>query len=68
MFGDADDLTVLVYDLDFCDGLARFFVHGDDLVIAGNRVAKINRASKTYVVVAIGGNGAFIIVRLVDER
>lgn len=27
MFGDADGVAVLVYDLDFCDGFARFFVH-----------------------------------------
>lgn len=27
MFGDADSVAVLIYDLDFCDGLARFFIH-----------------------------------------
>ena len=27
MFGDADGVAVLVYDLDFCDGLAGFFIH-----------------------------------------
>ena len=27
MFGDADGAAVLVCDLDFCDGFARFFIH-----------------------------------------
>ena len=68
MFGDADDLAVLVYDLDLCDGLARFIVHRDDLVIAGDRVAEINRTREAYMIIAIGGNGAFLVVGLVDER
>lgn len=68
MFGDADDLTVLVYDFDFCDGLAGFFVHRDDLIIAGDRIAKINRTREAYMIIAVRSNGAFIIVRLVDER
>lgn len=68
MLGDADSAAVLVYDLDFCDGLAGFFVHRDDLVIAGDRVAKIDRTRKAHVIIAIRGNGAFIVIRLMDER
>ena len=68
MFGDADGVAVLVYDLDFCDGFAGFFVHLDDLVIAGDRVAKIDRTRKAHVVIAIRSNGAFIVIRLMDER
>lgn len=67
MFGDADDLTVLVYDFDFCDGLAGFFVHRDDLIIAGDRIAKINRTRETNTVVTIGGKGTLIVARLVSS-
>ena len=67
MFGDADDLTVLVYDFDFCDGLAGFFVHRDDLIIAGDRVAKIDGTCEAHMIIAVRSNGAFIVVRLMDE-
>lgn len=67
MFGDADGVAVLFYDLDFCDSLAGFFVHRDDLVIAGDRVAKIDRTRKAHMIIAIRSNGTFLVVRLVDE-
>ena len=67
MFGDADGVAVLVYDLDFCDGLARFFVHRDDLIIAGDRVAKIDGTCEAHMIIAVRSNGAFIVVRLMDE-
>lgn len=68
MFGDADGVAVLVYNLDFCDGLARFFIHGDNLIIASDGVAKIDRAREAHMVIAIGSNRAFVVVGLMDER
>lgn len=68
MFGDADGVAVLVYDFDFRDGFTGFFVYRDDLIIAGDGIAEIDRARKAYMVITVGGNRAFVIIGLVDER
>lgn len=68
MFGDADGVAVLVCDLDFCDGFARFFIHRDNLIIAGNGVAEIDRTRKAHMIIAIRSNRAFVVIRLMDER
>lgn len=68
MVGYADGFAILVDDLDFGYRLASLFVDGDYLVVAGDRVTEIDRAGEADVVVAVGGDGTFVVVGLVHER
>lgn len=67
MFGDADDIAVLVDDFDFSDSLARFLINRSDLIIAGDRVAEVDRSGESDVIIAIRSNRAFGVVGLMDE-
>lgn len=57
MLSDTDGVAVLVYDLDFGDGLAGCFVNRDHFVVAVDGVAEVNRGREAHVVVAVGHDG-----------